>query len=309
MNIRTVKSDFLLLLTAAIWGFAFVAQRMGMEFVGPFLFNAIRFALGTAAMLPFVLRTRRKPKRAGVMPGLVGCLAAGIFLFLGSSLQQVGIVYTTAGKAGFITGLYVIIVPFIGVFFKHKIGFGNWTGAILAAVGLYFLTITNAFIIQKGDFLVFLSAFFWAAHVHIIAWLAPQIESSRIAMLQFAIVSILSFFVAFAIESFALCDIFNAAIPILYGGLMSVGVAYTLQVVAQKYAPPTHAAIILSLEAVFAVLGGWLVLSEMLSRRSVLGCAFMLTGMLISHVGSGFRPSRRIKASIYEHSPQKDKLI
>ncbi len=285
MNIRTLKSDFLLLLTAAIWGFAFVAQRIGMEYVGPFLFNAVRFALGTLAMLPFVMATRRNPKRLSKRFILFGCLLAGLFLFLGSSLQQVGIVYTSAGKAGFITGLYVVIVPFIGVTLRHKITIGNWLGAILAAAGLYFLTITESFTIEKGDFYVLLSAFFWAGHMHIIGWLSPKIESSRIAMMQFAIVSLLSFIVAFAIETFTVQDILNAAIPILYGGLMSVGVAYTLQVVAQKHAPPTHAAIILSLEAVFAVLGGWLILAEILSLRSLVGCALMLVGMLISQIG------------------------
>ena len=284
MNTRTFKSDFLLLLTAAIWGFAFVAQRVGMDYVGPFIYNATRFALGALAMLPFVLGTRKIPNRVSLRVVFLGSIVAGIFLFLGSSLQQVGIVYTTAGKAGFITGLYVVIVPFIGVLLKHTITWGNWLGALLAAVGLYFLTITASFTIEKGDFYVLLSAFFFAAHMHVIGWLAPQVETSRIAMLQFGMVSILSFITAFAIETFSMQDILNAAIPILYGGLMSVGVAYTLQVVAQKHAPPTHAAIILSLESVFAVLGGWLILTEVLSLKSLFGCALMLAGMLISQM-------------------------
>ena len=289
MNTRTLKSDSLLLLTAAIWGFAFVAQRVGMDYVGPFIFNAVRFALGTLAMLPFVLKTKNNPKRVSSKTMILGGLAAGLFLFLGASLQQIGVVYTTAGKAGFITGLYVVIVPFVGIVLKHKITLGNWTGALLAAVGLYFLTITGSFTIQKGDFYVLLSAFFWAGHTHVIDWLSPKIESSRIAMMQFAIVSLLSFIAAFAIETFTLQDIVNAAIPILYGGLMSVGIAYSLQVVAQKHAPPTHAAIILSLEAVFAVLGGWIILSEMLSLRSLFGCGLMLAGMLLSQVGLHLR--------------------
>lgn len=284
MTIRTAKSDFLLLLTAAIWGFAFVAQRVGMEFVGPFIFNAVRFALGTIALLPFYLRTRRQPRRSNFTTRFFGGLAAGFFLFLGSSLQQIGIVYTTAGKAGFITGLYVVIVPFVGLVLNHKITFGNWTGAILAAIGLYFLTITNTLTIQKGDLIVLTSAFFWAAHLHVIGWLAPKMEASRIAVQQFAIVSIVSFIVAMIIEPFTLQNLVHAAIPIIYGGLMSVGVAYTLQLLAQKHAPPTHAAIILSLEAVFAVIGGRLFLSEMLSGRSLLGCGLMLIGMLISQL-------------------------
>ncbi|MBN1464645.1 EamA family transporter, partial [candidate division KSB1 bacterium] len=176
-------------------------------------------------------------------------------------------------------------VPFIGLVLKHKISLGNWIGAVLAAIGLYFLTITDSLTLEKGDLYVLLSAFFWAGHLHIIGWLSPKIDSSRIAMTQFAIVSVLSFIAAGAIETFSLQDILLAAIPILYGGLLSVGVAYTLQVVAQREAPATHAAIILSLEAVFAVLGGWLILSERLSWRSLFGCALMLAGMLMSQLG------------------------
>jgi drug/metabolite transporter (DMT)-like permease len=307
MNTRTLKSDFLLLLTAAIWGFAFVAQRIGMEYVGPYIFNAVRFALGTLVMLPFVIGTRNNPKRLSKKFIFLGGVLAGLFLFLGASLQQIGVVYTTAGKAGFITGLYVVLVPFIGIVLKHKITRGNWIGAILAAIGLYFLTITGSFTIQKGDFYVLLSAFFWAGHMHIIGWLSPKIESSRIAMMQFAMVSVLSFIVAFAIETFTLQDILNAAIPILYGGLMSVGVAYTLQVVAQKHAPPTHAAIILSLEAVFAVLGGWLILDEILSLRSLFGCMLMLAGMLISQLGLHLRKgaSKKVLNSTRAKAPSR----
>ena len=272
---------------AVIWGFAFVAQRVGMEHIGPFIFNAIRFALGALALLPFaVRRERRQAPRAGVM--LYGGLLAGTVLFLGASLQQIGIVYTTAGKAGFITGLYVILVPFLGFFLRHKIGLPSWLGAALAAVGLYFLTVTGAFTIEKGDFYVLLSAFFWAAHVHIISWLSPKIPAARIAILQYAMVALLSFIVAFTTESFSVQDILNAAVPILYGGIMSVGIGYSLQVAAQKHASPTHAAIILSLEAVFAVLGGWVILSEGLSARSLLGCTLMLVGMLVSQVGVRF---------------------
>ena len=143
MNTRTLKSDFLLLITAAIWGFAFVAQRVGMEYVGPYIFNAVRFALGALAMLPFVISTRNNPKRVSKKFTIGGGLLAGAFLFLGASLQQIDVVYTTAGKAVFITGLYVVIVPFVGIFLKHKITAGNWIGALLAASGLYFLTMSG----------------------------------------------------------------------------------------------------------------------------------------------------------------------
>jgi len=302
------------LFAAVIWGFAFVAQRLGMEYIGPFIFNAIRFALGALALLPFALRReRRQTPRAGVM--LYGGLLAGAVLFLGASLQQIGVVYTTAGKAGFITGLYVVLAPILGFFLKHKIYFYNWVGALLAVIGLYFLTISGAFVIQKGDFYVLLGAFFWASHVHIIGWLSPQVQASRLAIMQYIMVSLLSFAAAFLLETFTLHAIFNAAWPILYGGLMSVGVAYSLQVLAQKHAPPTHAAvllsleavfavILLSLEAVFAVIGGWLLLSEGLSMRSLLGCTLMLAGMIVSQVGVRFRRSYGgSKGPLFDQAP------
>lgn len=293
MNKRALKSDVYLLLTAAIWGFAFVAQRVGMVYVGPYIFNGVRFLLGALVLLPFAFRPARGVTPASFRTLALTSLAAGIFLFLGSSLQQVGIVYTTAGKAGFITGLYVVLVPFLGIFFRHKIGLENWMGAFLAVIGLYFLSMpAGTFGLQKGDFYVFLSAFFWAAHVHTIGFLSPRMSAGKISVLQYAMCSALSFVVAFAIETFTWQDILNAAIPILYGGLMSVGVAYSLQVVGQKFAPPTHAAIILSLEAVFAVLGGWLLLAEALSMRGLFGCLLMLAGMVISQVGWRYNRKR-----------------
>ncbi|MBN1559598.1 DMT family transporter [candidate division KSB1 bacterium] len=289
MPTRVLKSDSLLLLTAAIWGFAFVAQRLGMEHLGPFIFNAVRFALGAVAMAPFALNRGTTPPENGSRMVFAGSITAGLFLFLGASLQQIGIVFTTAGKAGFITGLYVVLVPFIGVILKQTISLAHWIGALLAAIGLYFLTVTGSLTVVKGDLFVLFSAFFFAGHLHIIGWLSPKMASSRIALVQFTIVSLLSFIAALAIETFTVADILDAAIPILYGGLMSVGVAYTLQVVAQKEAPPTHAAIILSLEAVFAVLGGWLILSEVLALRSLFGCALMLAGMLVSQTAVRLR--------------------
>ena len=285
MNNRTLQSDILLLTTAAIWGFAFVAQRVGMEYIEPFIFNAIRFALGALAMLPFALRRDKNQAETRPRMAPAGGLLAGVVLFLGASLQQIGVVYTTAGKAGFITGLYVVFVPFLGLFLKHRISSSNWFGALLAVVGLYFLTMTGSFSIDKGDFYVLLSAFFWAAHVHIIGWLSPNVPAGRIAIMQYTVVSLLSFIVAFSIETFTMQDILKASGPILYGGLASVGIAYSLQVLAQKNAPPTHAAILLSLEAVFAVIGGWLLLSEGLALRSIFGCGLMLIGMIVSQIG------------------------
>ena len=263
MQSDTLKSDALLLLTAVIWGFAFVAQRMGMDHVGPFTFNAIRFALGSLVLVPVIVRNHQRAPSAGRVPenggfrtiGLSGILA-GLVLFGGASLQQAGLVFTTAGNAGFITGLYVVIVPLLGLLFKQRTNAGTWIGAILAAIGLYFLSITEQFTIAFGDFLVLTGAFFWAGHVLIIGWMSPRMDPLKLAFTQYVACSVLSLATAIGFETITLVGITRAALPILYGGALSVGVAYTLQVVAQRKAHPAHAAILLSLEAVFAAIGG-----------------------------------------------------
>lgn len=289
MKQGTLKADSLLLLTAAIWGFAFVAQRAGMEFIGPYLFNGIRFALGSLSLIPLVLMGVGNGRGNGEQPPLanrktmvIGSGLAGLILFAGASFQQVGIVYTTAGKAGFITGLYVILVPIVGLRWGHKASAGTWLGAIMATVGLYLLSVTSQLTIEKGDFLVLLSAFMWAAHVLWISWLSPRMNPVLLASVQFAICSAASLLTAFFIEPISLDAIRMAALPILYGGLFSVGIAYTLQVVAQRDAHPAHASIILSMEGAFAVLGGWLLLSEIMGPRELVGCGLMLAGMIAS---------------------------
>ncbi len=288
---NVIKSDSLLLLTAFIWGTAFVAQRAGMEHVGPFIYNAIRFLLGSLILLPLLLRKNHTSRVTAPdsRSTMLGGALAGLFLFAGASLQQVGIVHTTAGKAGFITGLYVVLVPIMGLAWGHVPKLLSWIGAVLAAAGLYLLSITGGMSISLGDSLVLLGAFCWAAHVHVVGHFSPRVDSLKLALTQFLICSLLSFMTAFAIETNSVAGIMDAALPILYGGILSVGVAYTLQVVAQKDAPPTHAAIILSLETVFAALGGFVVLGETLGLRAILGCGLMLGGMLISQ--SNFKKS------------------
>jgi drug/metabolite transporter (DMT)-like permease len=287
----TLKSDTLLLTTAIIWGFAFVAQRVGMDYVGPFTFNGIRFAIGSLSLLPLVAMSREQRTVTHKIlppPGLKTVLwgggALGLALFSGASLQQIGLVYTTAGKAGFITGLYVIIVPLLGLFWRQQPSIGTWVGAVLAAIGLYFLSVTEEFTIEMGDLLVLIGAFFWAAHVLIIGWLSPRINPIKLAFSQYVACSMLSLVTAGVIEDITMRSIFQAAIPILYGGLLSVGIAYTLQVVAQRDAHAAHAAILLSLEAVFAAIGGWLILGEIISARGLFGCGLMLAGMLLSQL-------------------------
>ncbi|RPI01918.1 MAG: DMT family transporter [Calditrichaeota bacterium] len=284
MQTRTLKSDLLLLFAAAIWGFAFVAQRQGMQHIGPFLFNALRFALGTLVLLPFLPRRLPPQPQTSSWMGRFGGIILGLILFSGASLQQIGIVYTSAGKAGFITGLYVVMVPFVGWFLNHRINVEHWLAVLLTVIGLFFLTITSEFTIEKGDLFVLMGAFFWTGHVHLIGWLAPRTPTIRLAATQFMVCALLSLIAALFLEPVIGQNIYRAGVPLLYGGVMSVGVAFSLQVYGQKNAPPTHAAILLSLEAVFAVLGGWLILAEKLSSRSLFGCALMLLGMLSAQV-------------------------
>ena len=291
MRSNSLRADLLLLLTAFIWGFAFVAQRMGMEYVGPYLFNAARFALGCLPLLPFVAQNASGPLLPHLLRAAPGSLLAGLFLFAGSSLQQVGIVYTTAGKAGFITGLYVILVPILGLALGQQSGRNTWLGALVATAGLYLLSVEPPFSIAYGDALVLIGALFWAGHVLIIGRFAHQIDWAALAFLQFLTCSLLSFGVALAVEPVAWQPLVDAAWPVFYGGVLSVGVAYTLQVVAQRQAPASHAAIILSLETVFAALGGWWLLSETMSLRGLAGCGLMFGGMLVSQLG-GRRATR-----------------
>ena len=285
-----MKSNILLLITAIIWGFAFVAQRAGMEYLGPFLFNAIRFVLGSASLIPLLIyNKKRKFKKEKLLAFnnkhyVYGSIIMGIVLFIASTFQQMGIVYTDAGKAGFITGLYIILVPIFGLFVGQSTSKVTWIGAVVAIAGLYFLSVTENFTIDIGDFLVLISAIFWAAQILIVGFLSVRVDSIQLAFTQFLICSLLSFIAALFTEIINLTDIINAIIPILYAGLCSVGIAYTLQIVAQKTAHPANAAIIMSLESVFAVIGGWLVLSESIPLRGLFGCGLMLLGMIISQL-------------------------
>ena len=286
---KIYKADSLLVITAVIWGGAFVAQRVGMNHVGPLTFNGVRFALGALTLLPFALRggglmEMDSLPRLSSHQAVLGGALAGLVLFAGATLQQVGLVYTTAGKAGFITGLYVVIVPLLGMLWKQWPGWGGWTGAITAAVGLYFLSVTEEFRLAPGDAWELAGAFMWATHVLILGWLSPRVDVLKLACAQYAVCCCFSLLLAGFTETISVNGLREATIPIIYGGVMSVGIAYTLQVVAQRVAPPTHAAIILSLEAVFAALAGWLILGEVLTSRGLFGCGLMLAGMTVAQL-------------------------
>lgn len=288
MKSKEIKAVFILLLTAAIWGFAFVAQRAGMEHIGAFTYNGIRFALGSASLLPIIYFSGKNNKNAEAKPKadlkttIKSGIMAGCILFIAASFQQVGLIYTTAAKAGFITSLYIVLVPILGIFLKQKTYSTTWIGAVTAAVGLYFLSINEDFSIQLGDLLQLIGAFFWAAHIQVIDRFVKNVDAVKLSSAQFATCSILSLITAFALEDISIGGIYLALIPILFGGIMSVGVAYTLQAVGQRYAKPAHAAIALSMEAVFAAIGGMLILKETMNLRGYFGCALMLAGMLIT---------------------------
>jgi len=273
---RGIRSDIILLTASIIWGFAFAFQKKGMDFIGPFLFTGLRFILGSLVVLPFLFRK-------GEQGGFKESIILGFLLFAGVSLQQVGIVYTTAGKAGFITGLYVVFVPVVGYLMGIRTRRLTWIGAGLAIVGLYLLSIRGRFYPEKGDLLVLLGAVFWTFHVIYISKFTKGKDPLKLAFGQFLVCGILGMGVAFVLEDISMSGVFNAGIPLLYAGVLSSGIAYTLQVVGQKKAHPSHAAVILSLESLFAAIGGFLLLHEVMTPKEILGAALMLTGMIISH--------------------------
>jgi len=280
-----LRADLLLVLTALIWGSAFVAQRLGMDSMGPFLYTGARFALGALVILPLALRGSGQWDRHLWKVGAI----AGVVLFLGAAIQQIGLIYTTAGKAGFITGLYVVMVPLLGLVIGQKTNPAIWLGIALSVVGLYFISFSAAVSINVGDSIVLGSALFWAIHVVLVSKYAGALNPVRLAFIQFLFCSLFSFVAAGLFEPVALSMLSEGLYPILYGGLVSVGIGYTLQVVAQRNALASHAAIILSLEAVFAALAGWLFLNEQLNSQELFGCLLMLVGMMVAQLGPVWR--------------------
>lgn len=287
MRKEVIRANGLLLFAAVIWGGGFVAQRLGMDSLGPFVFNGFRFLLGALTLTPLLFRKNKldgdgNPENWGKTL-LVG-LGAGIFIFGGATFQQIGLIFTTAGKAGFVTGLYVVFVPILGTLWGDHSPFETWLGAGLAAVGLYFLSVNQQLQLAPGDGYVLLGALFWAGHVQFIANIARNSDPIRISFVQSVVTAVLSFLVGFLIEETTWDMVQGAILPILYGGVISIGIAYTLQIVAQKTARPAQVVILLSMEAVFAVLWGWIFLGETLGERSIIGAALMLTGMILSQI-------------------------
>ncbi len=234
---------------------------------------------------PSLFLTRSKTSVKNKDDLIKSVIISGIFLFCGISFQQVGLVYTTAGKAGFITRLYVIIVPFLNLVLKQeKTSAGTWIGAVLASIGMYFLSVTKNLDMNFGDLLVLFSAICFAFHLIIIGRFSNRFNAAHLSLVQCVVCTVLSLLVAVVFETFILVDILSASIPLIYGGVLSVGVAYSLQIYGQKNSLVSHAAIILSLESVVAAIGGWIILNEIFSGRSIFGCTLMLTGILISQL-------------------------
>lgn len=286
---NSFQANLILLLTALIWGFGFVAQRMGMDHLGPYTFNVCRFLVGAFSLLPLLFFLRKKEGGSTELNPFFWkfSILAGFALFGGATLQQVGIQYTTVGKAGFITGLYVVIVPLLGLCLRQKIG--KWTviGSFLAVLGLYFLSIKEDFSMGWGESLVLFGAFFWAMHVQIIGSVTEHnLDPLKLALVQYLVCAGLNLGLCLALETFTFYEVQMASGAILYAGVVSVGIAFTLQVVAQKRIKPSQAAIVLNLEAVFAVLAGWLFFTELLSKRELLGCLLMLAGMMLSQLST-----------------------
>ena len=284
---NSFQANLILLITALIWGFGFVAQRMGMDHLGPYAFNVCRFLVGALSLLPLLFFLRKNGSASSDFNRSFWkfSIFAGFALFGGATLQQVGIQYTTVGKAGFITGLYVVIVPILGLCLRQKIG--RWTvlGCLLAVLGLYFLSIKQDFSIGWGETLVLIGAFFWAVHVQVIgAANKRNLSPIKLALVQYLVCASLNLLLSLLFETFLFDQVILASGAILYAGIVSVGIAFTLQVIAQKKVDPSRAAIILNLEVVFAVLAGWLFFTELLTIKEWLGCSLMFLGMILSQI-------------------------
>lgn len=307
MKKTTLKYSALLLLTAFIWGAAFVAQSVGMDYVGPFSFNALRCMIGSLVLLPVIYFTGKKnpqkktqeqkstDRRALVKAGgLCGCI-----LFVATSAQQFGIQYTTVGKAGFITALYIVIVPILGLFLNKKVSAAAWTGVALALAGLYLLCAGENFNLNKGDMLVMICAFFFSIHILVIDHYSSFVDGVKMSCVQFFVCGLLCAVCMFIFEKPSIASALSCWLPILYAGVLSCGVAYTLQIVAQKYIQPTVAALILSLESVFAVLCGWALLKEVLATRELIGCLLIFAAVVLAQL-----PDKENKKAVERTAPK-----
>lgn len=314
MNKFVLRQSVLLFLTAVIWGVAFVAQSAGMEYVGPFTYNGARCILGGLVLIPCValldrMQQTSQDKNSTVRQDsitrekkvnpwsdrelLLGGICCGIILFAASNFQQFGIQYTSVGKAGFITAMYILLVPVMGLFIHKKVGLKVWIGVAFAVCGLYLLCMTNGLKLEKGDTMVLICAFIFSLHILVIDYYSPKVDGVRMSCIQFWVCGILSLVCALLFENPSFGSIVTAWQPVCYGGIMSCGVAYTLQIVGQKDMNPTVASLILSLESVVSVVAGFLILHQTMSRRELLGCCMMVIAIVLAQL-----PNRNRKCMI-----------
>ena len=298
MSAKYSKNFILLFITAVIWGVAFVAQSAGMDYVGPYTFNAVRCLLGGIVLIPcvfFLTRSAKKEQKkdgtASKMPVmdrpkdlLIGGLICGFMMFVSTTLQQVGIAYTTVAKAGFITALYIIIVPILGIFLKRKAGLKIWISVVIALVGLYLLCMKGSLSLSKGDFLILICSICFAIHIMVVDHFTEKVSGTKLSCIQFLFAGALSSVLMFLFEEPHWADIGAAWLPICYAGILSCGVAYTFQIIGQRGTDPTIASLILSLESVVSVLAGWILLGETLSPREILGCVLMFEAIILSQI-------------------------
>lgn len=302
MKASRFKGNLMLVLTALIWGTAFVAQSVGMDFVGPYTFLFARNIIAGVFLIPCIFflnkigakNNNKKIRNSSIRDEngnkkslIIGGVICGIVLFVASALQQIGIVYTTVGKAGFITALYIIIVPILGIFFKNKVQGQVWISVVIAIIGLYLLCINENLSVNKGDFLIFLCSIIFSIHILVIDHFSPIVDGVKMSCIQFFVCGILSFIPMVLFENPQIINILNAYSPILYAGIMSSGVAYTLQIVGQKYTSPVLASLILSLESVFAALSGWVILKEVFSGKEIIGCILVFSAIIIAQLPIG----------------------
>lgn len=290
---KQFRGALLLTITALIWGTAFVAQSLGMDHLDPFAFNGVRNFIAALALLPVLLFMQRKaPKKTQTDEERkqsrktlwVGGVLCGSALAVASNLQQFGISFTTVGKAGFLTALYIVIVPILGLFLKKRVPATVWVSVVIAAAGTYLLSVQEGFTIAPGDLLVILCALGFSVHILIIDHFSPMVNGVALSCVQFLVCGVLCTAAALFTETFTLADILKSAGPLLFTGLMSSGVGYTLQILGQKDTPPAVASLIMSLESVFAALSGWLVLGQSMNGRELLGCVLVFAAVILAQI-------------------------
>lgn len=287
MNKYTLRQSLILLVTATIWGVAFVAQSVGMDYVGPFTFNAVRNCIGGIVLLPCIVILGKCNKKETVEKEnyrtlFTGGITCGVILFIASSFQQIGIQYTSVGKAGFITAMYIVLVPLFGLFLHKKAGIKLWVGVLLAVAGMYLLCMKSGeMTIQVGDILIFLCAITFSFHILTVDHFSPLVNGVKMSCIQFFTCSALSAVCMFLFEEPEMSMICAAWLPILYAGVLSCGVGYTLQIIGQKGLNPTIASLIMSLESVISLLAGWIILGQKLSTRELTGCVIVFAAIIL----------------------------